>query len=66
MFADMLYYKVFISATYLYHQDRLVLEKTTHRSMEQSREHKNGPSPLWTTTPQGARKKISSERNSHQ
>ena len=32
------------------HQDSVVLaQKQTHRSMEQNREYRNGPSTLWST-----------------
>ena len=40
-----------------YHQDSMELaEKQTHRSMEQNREPRNGPSTLWSTKLQQSRK----------
>ena len=39
------------------HQDSVVLaQKQTHRSMEQNREPRSGPSTLWSTTIQQRRK----------
>ena len=39
------------------HQDSVLLaQKQTHRSMEQNREPRNGPSPLWSTNIQQSRK----------
>ena len=39
------------------HQDSVVLaQKQTHRSMEQNREPRNGPSTLWSTNIQQRRK----------
>ena len=38
------------------HQDSMVLpQKQTHRSMEQNREPRNGPSTLWSTNIQQSR-----------
>ena len=39
------------------HQDSVVqAQKQTHRSMEQNREPRNGPSTLWSTNSQQSRK----------
>ena len=45
------------------HQDSMVLaQKQTHRSMEQNREPRNGPSTLWATNLQQSRKDYPMEK----
>ena len=44
-------------------QDSMVAaQKQTHRSMEQNREPRNGPSTLWSTNLQQSRKEYSVEK----
>ena len=45
------------------HQDNVVLpQKQTHRSMEQNREPRNGPSTLWSTNIPESRKEYPMEK----
>ena len=45
------------------HQDSVVLaQKQTHRSMEQNRESRNGPSTLWSTNIRQSRKDYPQEK----
>ena len=46
------------------HQDSMLLaQKQTHRSMEQNRKPRNGPTPIWSTNLQQSRKEYPMENS---